>query len=536
MAEADDSADKKMEKTGSTFMPSGAVPDIPEAADSDEESESDSGSMQSDPEPPPPQYKTRRRSFISQDATSAILEEARQRAEAQAKARQTMLDLADALDEAKEERDRAAERLEQVKKEKQKLKEELKTWPPKLEKVKAEIEVWREKFAMQAMHAKGRTGPLYTIAWWWAWEVRPLGQKRSYTCVASARWQGPEEELDEEEANKVDIITLRHVFNAWAERSPGSTERKEMALRHARELQELQDKIAEMQIELDKKVPVIVQSDEVEPLKALVKELEAKLVAKQEELTSSLRREKVLEDEKLILIQKVDKLQEKHRNEMQGLRDQLEEALNVIKERDAQIAQLEEDLKEARKPPPPVPVAGPDLEKAALKARVKELAHELKQAIGLARHLREVALKAKRDAASCINPEKFSQLVEELEAMKDKLDYLGQQRDNENELVARLKGKLTANSRNLALERQFLPLLHKASGPVGPQNPMLKRKESLFSPKTMLAPGELQEPPGMRGSRSMGAIEGEGSRMASTTGFAGFNKQNADRGGPLRGV
>ncbi|CAK0881663.1 unnamed protein product, partial [Prorocentrum cordatum] len=148
-----------------------------------------------------------------------------------------------------------------------------------------------------------------------------------------------------------------------------------------------------------------------------------------------------------------------------------------------------------------------------LKGRIKMLTGELDQAVILARHMRETALKAKRDMALSVSPEKFSQLVGLLEDTKDRMAQMGLELDGHREESASLKSKLLRNQRRLELERQFLPLLHRASGPLGPKSRGGgKVAENAARPtQAMLASGELP-PPGaeqgatLRESRSAGSV------------------------------
>lgn len=149
-------------------------------------------------------------------------------------------------------------------------------------------------------------------------------------------------------------------------------------------------------------------------------------------------------------------------------------------------------------------------ELSRLRGQIKMLTGQLDQAVILARHMRETALKAKRDMALSVSPEKFSQLVGFLEDTKDRVAQLGRELDGHREESACLKSKLMRNQRRLELERQFLPLLHRASGPVGPKSSGGgKVAENASRPKqTLLAGTDLAPPEGtiLRESRSAGSL------------------------------
>lgn len=146
-----------------------------------------------------------------------------------------------------------------------------------------------------------------------------------------------------------------------------------------------------------------------------------------------------------------------------------------------------------------------------LKGQLKIVTGELDQAVILARHMRETALKAKRDMALSVSPEKFSQLVGLLEETKDRMSLMGRELDGHREESASLKSKLMRNQRRLELERQFLPLLHRASGPLGPKSRGGgKVAENAARPTQALLAGAELAPPGteqgLRESRSAGSL------------------------------
>merc|ERR1719454_1850382 len=104
-----------------------------------------------------------------------------------------------------------------------------------------------------------------------------------------------------------------------------------------------------------------------------------------------------------------------------------------------------------------------------MQATIRKVQSELQEAIVLAKHLRETALKAKRDAACSVSPAKFAELIAQLEEMKNNLSVLSKDCAHEKETNAWLNRQLDKNKRQLELERQFLPLLRKVRGPVGPK-------------------------------------------------------------------
>eukprot|EP00913_Durusdinium_trenchii_P028949 g27143.t1 len=123
-------------------------------------------------------------------------------------------------------------------------------------------------------------------------------------------------------------------------------------------------------------------------------------------------------------------------------------------------------------------------EREKLLERIQQLADELQHALTTAKQMkdrswlelwrRKRAVKSMRQPASCITPEKFAQLIMELEELKDQMRSIGSDRDHEKEAINSLRQQLRRNRRRWELERQFLPLLHQVKGPVGAPSTTLK--------------------------------------------------------------
>eukprot|EP00435_Cladocopium_sp_Y103_P064140 s63_g25.t1 len=82
-----------------------------------------------------------------------------------------------------------------------------------------------------------------------------------------------------------------------------------------------------------------------------------------------------------------------------------------------------------------------------LLTRIQQLADELTNAINTSKHMKETAVKAMRQPGSCISPEKFAQLIMELEELKDQMRSIGSDRDNEKEAINSLRQQLRRNRR-----------------------------------------------------------------------------------------
>merc|ERR1719343_1808211 len=106
-------------------------------------------------------------------------------------------------------------------------------------------------------------------------------------------------------------------------------------------------------------------------------------------------------------------------------------------------------------------------EKKQLQDTIRRISSELQEAVVLAKYMRETLLKCKRDASSSISPAKFAELIVQLETTRDSLKALQRKHDQVKASNSDLHSKLEKNRRSLELERQFLPLIRQARGPLG---------------------------------------------------------------------
>merc|ERR1719253_1459741 len=133
--------------------------------------------------------------------------------------------------------------------------------------------------------------------------------------------------------------------------------------------------------------------------------------------------------------------------------------------------------------------------------------------------------------AQRVSPEKFSQLVGYLEEVKDRMAQMGRELDGQREESTCLKLKLMRNQRRLELERQFLPLLHRATGPLGPksqgggkvaQNAARPKEQQLLAGAELAPLGGAEQPPAaattMRESRSTGSLPHAGGPLSRSGG------------------
>eukprot|EP00930_Biecheleria_cincta_P004453 TRINITY_DN105367_c0_g1_i1.p1 TRINITY_DN105367_c0_g1~~TRINITY_DN105367_c0_g1_i1.p1 ORF type:complete len:525 (-),score=143.15 TRINITY_DN105367_c0_g1_i1:52-1626(-) len=444
-----------------------------------------------------------------------LVKEAEMRAEHQLQAQRTMLELASELDQSSIRRQELEAMIVKEQRLSAILREELAGWQPKLDKALAEIDHWKQRTMNKEIECSLFERPFFPFLMWWACEYRPLGEHRSAVSGVT---------IDDEESHKVDRITLRAMMKSWRAQSSGSTERKRVAAEHEEVVKTLKSQIT---AEREEHAKLLAAE------KKVVKDLEENLVVEKDKLASAERRIRTLENEKIALMDKQEAMEIRHKAEVDELRRQLAEVPGMLAAKDAEIERHLALLKDAEER---VLSAQADSsnEIERLKARILQLSEELKKSLTMAKHMKESATKAKREATGCISPEKFAFLIMELEELREKMHHVGTTKEPDRGLIDKMKLQMDQSRRRMELERQFLPLLHKVQGPVGPQSKMIKGQKKIGGVIAQLDPNSVDR---MRQSRSAGAIDmsgqgGEAQRaMGSTTGFAGFGG-----GAPLRGV
>mmetsp|Transcript_41312 Transcript_41312/g.119542 ORF Transcript_41312/g.119542 Transcript_41312/m.119542 type:complete len:522 (-) Transcript_41312:348-1913(-) len=150
------------------------------------------------------------------------------------------------------------------------------------------------------------------------------------------------------------------------------------------------------------------------------------------------------------------------------LKNQLEEALRKLLEREAEIQRLKDEI-QAQNSKYSKAQADFETERRQLQDAIRKITTELHEATILAKYMRETMLKSKRDAAASVSPQKFAELIAQLESMRDQLNGLNRDYSTLKHDNADLHQKLDKNRRRLELERQFLPLIRHARGPLGPK-------------------------------------------------------------------
>jgi len=426
-----------------------------------------------------------------------LVKDAHLRAEHQVHARNTMLELAEALEKASSRGHQLEQAVLQEQLVSARLREELATWPPKVDKVKEKWEDARVQIAYWGVKASAREGAAFPLLLTLALEWRPIGERRSVTG----------QPLSTEESLKVDRLLLKEMLKSWysqvSERPP------------AQRRQSVHNTVVEVEKNTEE-IERLVKMLEEEKEKNQV--LEAKLAGTHEEVRKHHRRATQLEDENLSLLRKAERDKEQLLAEIERLKLEIEKIPELMAKKEQLIVVLKQEVAEEKENTLRVKAEAEE-DKNKLLDRIQQLADELQNAITTSKHMKETAVKAMRQPGSCISPEKFAQLIMELEELKDQMRSIGTDRDSEKEAINSLRHQLRRNRRRWELERQFLPLLHQVKGPVGAPSSQVK-KDAPWATQSAVVAAVAPDPVRMQQSKSTGQIDGRGGHnMASTNGF-----------------
>lgn len=472
---------------------------------------------------------------ISSRRRACLIEQAESRAEQQALARVTMLDLARELEEAIKTRRELHMQLMEERREKDQMRLAAEAAEVKLNEAlqaaeDAKVEHMRDKLRLASLQ-----GSSLAVAVLWsrrAVHLDRLGGDDGMTEEERAKDNARQEDVDREvrlaeggpddeddpdgegdggaEERKRDVratkakewaalavpglrsrgdgITMMWILRAWREQINNGKLQRAQGDENLSRLAALEEQMRKMREGFERSL---------ESERSKNRALEGRVQGLLEELEKMKRRCDLLEKEKNDLLREFcggDGAE----NPFELAKRRVKELEALLLERDAKIAEQEQTIRDLEAAMARQKQEFED-EKRRLKAQIREMAAELQRQIIFAKHLREVALKAKRDASGSISPEKMAQLIADLEDMRDRLTYLGSEADRERYQCNVLKGKLEQNSRRLELERQFLPLLHKVRGPVGPKHALLQKQPQSQSTGAL---GGLDGSPGsMRDAR-----------------------------------
>lgn len=336
--------------------------------------------------------------------------------------------------------------------------------------------------------------------------------------------------------------------------------RREVELENERKAKEREEEEARRKAEEDARRIQEAKEKAVEEVRKMVRELESQLERARALVEEQGKKQEKLERELRETKEAAHREASASKAREEKLKEELEETKIALHETRTSLSQLREDYAASEEALRKADEAFSH-ERASLQSVIRQVSSELHQAMVLAKHLRETALKAKRDAAGSVSPSKFAELIAQLEEMKNQLSVIAKDYANEKEDKDRLRMQFDKNRRQLELERQFLPLLRKVRGPVGPKvkgekDDATKRLKDATHNGTQASPNMMPAlangtSPKLRQTQSMSALDNtraataggplpggraggfqeDQSRFASSMGFASSNGQ----GTPLRG-
>jgi len=464
-----------------------------------------------------------------------LVSQAEMRAEHQALARITMLDLARELEEAAEKRRALEKELMQERKHSDLLRERAEKAEEKTQQLEqkledAKVELYKFRFKDGLFR-----GSLTSTMLMFSQEALPLNRlsisPSQPGSPSAAMGLGPVEEIcdegseeeQEEDEEESDLdghdeketqgrrcsgrpsFMRRHSVQGRKLEKGGERSKGDglMLLWMFRAFREYSEEAKRHRLESEGKAAAeAARNQEIDKLKssyekllaeerAKVRALDARVKGLIEEIERWKLKVDALEREKAELLKQL-KPSEHEDLGLDELKRKYTEVLGLLEQKEREIVDLKQMIRELENKLVNQREAFED-EIRKLKAQIRDLSAELQRQILFAKHLRDLALKAKRDAASSISPEKFAQLIGDLEMMRDKLVILGSEHDREAQQANLLRMKLDQNKRRLELERQFLPLLHKVRGPVGPKNPLFNKNMAAMAAAAMV-PDELGPP------------------------------------------
>eukprot|EP00929_Paragymnodinium_shiwhaense_P003930 TRINITY_DN104659_c0_g1_i1.p1 TRINITY_DN104659_c0_g1~~TRINITY_DN104659_c0_g1_i1.p1 ORF type:complete len:552 (+),score=144.75 TRINITY_DN104659_c0_g1_i1:51-1706(+) len=420
-------------------------------------------------------------------------------------ARDTMLDLAKSIEDSARRRRLLEDMLEEEKKISAQL---------RLEKIPLQRAI-EEGLSREARLEQKRMDELmkrdellwFSATWWAQHALAPLSIMHEDAPLAGPRGM---ETLG-------DLYAVKEILHLWKSCCTGIEEEvvveREIDTRDAEWEAKLRALEAEWKkkVEVEKEKTVRVQ-EALDALRPEIAKLEAALLASRAE---SQKYKRQIED-----------MEVAHKAEIEALLQQLAEVRKLLADKDRQIADLQQIIAEADEKYRLLQEKHA-AELAGLRDQLRRMGQQMDEQVVTLKTTREVATRSKREGGAGISPERFAQLVAELEELRDKLAALGRDSEYDRERSAWLTAKLEQNKRRLELERQFLPLLHKVRGPVGPKNPELKNKKAADQFGITLGPPPVP-PENRRISHSQSASSIDAPRRSATAGrmasSGGFGK------------
>jgi len=237
-----------------------------------------------------------------------------------------------------------------------------------------------------------------------------------------------------------------------------------------------------MQQEIEKRVGEMRRSVEI---------LQSQLETANQTIEESRKRNVKLEKQLEAAAAEAQERERQHELAMMKQREEQLELQREITDKEAKIQNLQQLHEEAQAAFRRAEAQNKS-EKKQLQDTIRRISSELQEAVVLAKYMREALIKCKRDASASISPAKFAELIAQLEAMRDSLKLMQKEHDHVKATNSDLHLKLEKNRRRLELERQFLPLIRKARGPLGMTDHMSDVLESPPALPEVRAPGKLQ--------------------------------------------
>lgn len=225
-------------------------------------------------------------------------------------------------------------------------------------------------------------------------------------------------------------------------------ERAKLARLEEASRMEIEEKTKQLQEEIGEKRKAM--KERVEALQQLAK-LEQEQAALQAEVQAERARAKIdLEKEQVKVLQTEETCRKKIASISKRLKEEQQEKELLSEECAAALRK----------------VGTVDKERNALQAEKTILQKSLEKVMMQVQQMEMSLRKAKRNSSEALQ-ERLNTMMADLEAAKRKMSNLGTDRDRALESNAWLSGELNRKTRQQQLERQFLPFIRTAHGPLG---------------------------------------------------------------------
>jgi len=254
-----------------------------------------------------------------------------------------------------------------------------------------------------------------------------------------------------------DRVTFTWILKLWLREVNLRKEKAAADADEAERLRKEEDQRLAIQNEIERRVG---------DMRKFVESMQSQLDTANQTIEESRRRSSKLEKQLEAATAEAQERERQHEVAMMKLHEEQLELQRENASKEAKIQSLKQLHEEAQAALQRT-AAEHNSEKKQMQDTIRKISSELQEAMVLAKYMRETLLKCKRDASSSISPAKFAELIAQLEAMRDSLKALQKEHDQVRASNSDLHLKLEKNRRRLELERQFLPLIRQARGPLG---------------------------------------------------------------------